>query len=248
MAETLRTWAVRRERVSYHAAATLMEFASSEELEAALTDWPEGTTASRVAERLLLIEGDGEIPFHRFRMLGARDYRRPPEACVEVEPDGITLALDPNRSDLLVDAELARLADELPRNSDRGGTGLLRRRFRITSRTLEHAIAEGLSPTLLARWFKKRTGEDTPPAVRLLLHPLASHASPAQARRVVVVTVEAPELLDGLAQHPDTRPYLGDRLGPTSVVVSDAALDGLRRVMATLGLSLDAPGPGSKPS
>ena len=29
-----------------------------------------------------------------------------------VEPDGVTMALDPARSDLLVDAELARFADE----------------------------------------------------------------------------------------------------------------------------------------
>ena len=45
-------------------------------------------------------------------MAGSRDYRRPPEACVEVEPDGVTLTLDLARSDLLVDAELIRFADE----------------------------------------------------------------------------------------------------------------------------------------
>ena len=54
------------------------------------------------------------IPFDRFRMAGSRDYRRPPEACVTVEPDGVSMALDPARSDLLVDAELGRFADELP--------------------------------------------------------------------------------------------------------------------------------------
>ena len=39
-----------------------------------------------------------------------------------VEPDGVTLALDPARSDLLVDAELARFADELPPRSPSGPT------------------------------------------------------------------------------------------------------------------------------
>ena len=48
-----------------------------------------------------------------------------------VEPDGVSMALDPARSDLLVDAELGRFADELPavaagrdgpRSRDAGGS------------------------------------------------------------------------------------------------------------------------------
>ena len=42
------------------------------------------------------------IPFRRFRLAGARDYRKPPEACVEVGPDGVSLAADPAREALAV--------------------------------------------------------------------------------------------------------------------------------------------------
>ena len=45
----------------------------------------------RVAERVLLVEDEATIPFRHFRLAGARDYRRPPEACVEVGPDGVSL-------------------------------------------------------------------------------------------------------------------------------------------------------------
>ncbi len=67
-----------------------------------------------VADRFLLVDDERTIPFDRFRLTGARDYRRPPEACITVEPDGVSMALDPARSDLMVDAELGRFADELP--------------------------------------------------------------------------------------------------------------------------------------
>ena len=114
VADAVQTWASRRERVTYYGSATLVEFAGPADLDRALVEWPAESGAIRLTERLLLVEDPNAIPFGRLRMAGSRDYRRQPEPCVEVEPDGVTLALDLGRSDLLVDAELARFADELP--------------------------------------------------------------------------------------------------------------------------------------
>src|SRR5262249_60134091 len=96
------TWASRRERVTYYAAATLMEFSSCTERDQALESWPDGDREppTAVAERFLLVEDERTIPFDRFRLTGARDYRRPPEVCVRIEPDGVSMTLDPARSDL----------------------------------------------------------------------------------------------------------------------------------------------------
>jgi hypothetical protein len=58
------------------------------------------------------------------------------------------------------------------------------------------------------------------------------------------------ELLDGLIQHPDTRAHLGERLGPTTVIVPDEALAPLRRALEGFGLNLadpDAPEPSNGP-
>jgi hypothetical protein len=52
------------------------------------------------------------------------------------------------------------------------------------------------------------------------------------------MTVPMPELLDGLLQHPATGLLLGDRLGPSTVIVPDDAVDDLRKALAKLGLSL----------
>lgn len=240
VAEALRTWSNRRDRISYHASATLIEFATAGDLEAALIDWPQEAKAApaRVADRLLLVEDDSAIPFQRFRLTASRDYRRLPEACVNVDPDGVTLALDVSRSDLFVEAELIRFAVEVGHVDARRAASLPRRRFQVSPASLSKAVADGLSPASLARWFTERTGGEVPPAVRLLLHAVGPDTEPLQATRPLVLQAPSAEVLDGLAQHPATRDSLGQRLGPTTVIVPDNSVDRLRRGLKSLGLSL----------
>ncbi|HEY2156649.1 MAG TPA: helicase-associated domain-containing protein [Isosphaeraceae bacterium] len=230
--DAVRTWASRRERVTYYGAATLVEFTDPADLERALAAWdiePGTTGPIRISERLLLVEDANSIPFGRFRLAGSRDYRRQPEPCVEIEPDGVTLALDLGRSDLLVDAELARFADELP-------PAATRRRFRVSPESLARALDGGRSVSSLTRWFHQRSGTGLPAAIRLLLHAAAPEGEPIAATRPLVLSVPSESLLDGLLQHPETAPYLGDRLGPTAVVVVEPLWPRLREVLDALGL------------
>ena len=248
VAEALRTWAGRRERVTYHASATLIEFASGEDMERALALWPETDRAAPIAisERLLLVEDEAAIPFGRFRMTGSREYRRPPETCVEVESDGVTLTLDLARSDLLVDAELIRFADEQSREPSHGPPGYPRRRFRVSAESMARALENGQGAAWLAHWFEQRTGGDIPPAIGLLLH-AANRPGPAfSTARKLVLHATSPALVDGLLQHPDTRSYLGERLGPTAVVVPDDLLPSLQRALQELGLPPMEPSAPSK--
>jgi hypothetical protein len=186
-----------------------------------------------------LVEDEEAIPFHRFRQTGARDYRRPAEACVEIESDGITLSLDLGRSDLLVDAELVRLADELPPENPHGALAAARRRFIISPASLARASESGLTQPLLADWFQRRAAAPIPPAVKLLLHAANAKSTAFGTARPLVLYAPTADLLDGLAQHPATRSYLGDRLGPSAVIIPDEYLDALQRALATLGLSLE---------
>ncbi len=207
----------------------------------------------RISDRLLLVEDERAIPFGRFRIAGSRNYRSAAEACLDVEPDGVSLSLDLARSDLLVDAELVRFADEQPlAPGKRTGAGnepaAPRRRFLITPASLARGVEHGLSPALLAHWFVKRTGAEIPPAVRLLLlaqgnananAAAASRPSPLAARRLLVLETPSAHWLDGLLQHPATRRYMGDRLGPTTAIIPEEHVPALSRALKTLGLSLD---------
>jgi hypothetical protein len=239
--DAVRTWSTRRERVTYYAAATLMEFGSRDERDAAMESWPAGDAHREppigVADRFLLVD-ERTIPFDRFRQVSARDYRRPPEACMLVEPDGVSMALDPARSDLLIDAELARFADELPAHGR--AVEPARRRFVVTSASLRRGLDRGLTPQDLADWYARRTGGDIPPAVRLLLTPTGSRVPTLKAARMLVLTLPNPELLDGLLQHPATSPWLGDRLGPTAVAIADDHLEPLRKTLKELGIGVKA--------
>jgi hypothetical protein len=247
VAETLRTWAGRRERVTYHASTTLVEFATPAELEEALSLWPQSASNPApivVTGRLLLVDDESAIPFQRFRMTGARDYRRPPEICVEVEDDGVTLSLDPTRSDLLVDAELARFADEVPVQANHGG-GESRRRFVVTAASLARAAEAGVTASQLSFAFGRRTGADVSAAVRLMLYAAGGRVPPLETARPLLLQTPSPEVLDGLSQHPETRLYLGERLGPTTVVVPDESVKGLERALVRIGLKLQSPRPGA---
>jgi hypothetical protein len=244
--EALRTWSERRERITYHAAATLIEFASREDLEVGLALWPgESRRPLMISDRLLLVEDETAIPFQRFRLAGSRDYRRAPEACLEVEPDGVTLSLDLARSDLLVDAELSRFADErastpgslLPEERDSPGNP--RRRFVVSPASLARAAENGFSPALLAHWYVRRTSSEMPPAVRLLLAAASPRQAPLVARRPLILQAPSAQWLDGLLQHPATRPHLGPRLGPTTAIIPDLAVAPFRRALESLGLALE---------
>jgi hypothetical protein len=245
VAETLRTWAERRERVTYHTSTTLIEFASSEDLEDALRSWPDRERAApvKVSERILLVQDETSIPFARFRMTGARDYRRPPEVCVEVEPDGVTLTLDLARSDLLVDAELSRFADESPTPSSRSRYRAAepRRRFVVTAESLARAAESGVTPAQLSASYLRRTGRDVPPSVRLMAL-AASTSVPLTTARPLILRVPTADVLDGLTQHPSTRDFLGERLGPTSIIVLEDSLSAFREALTRIGLRMDGPG------
>jgi hypothetical protein len=243
--EALRTWSSRRERITYYAASTLIEFASRDHLEQGLELWPaDSRPPLQISDRLLLVEDEAAIPFERFRLAGARDYRRVPEACLEVESDGITLSLDLARSDLLIDAELARFADELEPTvamgpaSGHGAPANPRRRFVVTPASLARAMANGFSPEVLTHWYAKRTGAEMPPAVRLLLLAEHARATPLSVSRPLVLHVPSVHWLDGLLQHPTTREYLGQRLGPTTVIIREDLLAPFRRVLESFGLVL----------
>jgi hypothetical protein len=247
--DALRTWATHRERVTYYAGATLIEFSSRAERDQALESWPRDDGGPQreppvaVADRFLLIEDERAIPFGQFRMTGSRDYRRPPEVCVGVEPDGISMTLDPSRSDLLVDAELSRFADEVPSARPAHGHGRgsepAGRRFVVTAASLRRSLERGLTIHDLSDWYARRTGADIPPAVGLLLTPTGPAGPALEAVRMLVLTVPDARMLDGLLQHPVTRRWLGDRLGPTAVAISDDHLEPLRKALQELGIALN---------
>ena len=95
-----------------------------------------------------------------------------------------------------------------------------------------------MTGAILAHWYARRTGAEIPPAVRLMLQAATARLAPLATSRPILLHTPSAEMLDGLLQHPATRSHLGERLGPTAVIVPEHALEPLRRALRGLGLSL----------
>lgn len=227
VADLLQRWANKRERIVAYAAATLVEFQSAADLDAALA---RGVVAVRVTDRVGLCPNGADPDFKNLRLVGNREFDARPVRCVSVAEDGVTLTVDAAQSDLLLEPEIARLADPIP-----DGTGS--RKYALTPGSVARAVQGGWSPPELDAWFSARTGGPLPPAARLFTQAAALPPSLASRRLVVQLPNEA--ATDGLMQWPVTRKLVEERLGPTAVAVDDANLDALVMTLAEIGLRVE---------
>ena len=227
--DLLRTWSNKRERITVYPSATLLEFAAPEDLQEALA---RGLPAVRISDRLAVVASEDAMEFRHFRLSGTRDYALPPERCVSVEDDGVTLTVDVARSDLLLETELPRFAERLDRPSANGV-----RQYVLTPASLEAARAGGMPLGVLEAWFHQRTGEPMPPAARLLM--AGAQAPPARFRRHLVLHTADEETADGLMQWPETRELIAERLGPTALAVEEEQVEELRRRLKVVGVALE---------
>jgi hypothetical protein len=227
---SLRTWANKRERIQVYAAAALFEFNSAEELNEALA---RGLPAARLGDRLAVVAREADIDYRHFRLTATRDYALPPERCVEVEADGVTLSVDLARSDLMLETEVRRFAEPFERPGAGG-----RRFYRLTPASVAAARANGLTVAALEGWFLQRGGQLLSPAARLLLGGPEFGALPL--RRLLVLYAPSPEVADGLLQWPETRALIQARLGPAALVVAEEHIAALRERLTVLGVALQA--------
>lgn len=225
VADLLRRWADKRERITVYPSATLVEFLHPAELDLALS---RGLVSVKLTDRIGLTADGRDPEFKMLRLIGNREYDAKPVRCVTVADDGLTLSVDAGQADILLDAEIARLAEPVPMN----GSGV--RQFRLSPQSLRGARARGLTLEHLDEWFETRTGGPLSAAGRLFL---ANGAAPT-AGVCHVVRLPSEEFADGLMQWPSTAELVRERLGPTAVVVGEDQLAGLRELLAGLGIEL----------
>lgn len=231
LVESIRTWAQKRDRISVYADVALLEFGQPRDLDEALA---RGVVGSRITDRLLVVEGELAKSYQNLRITSSRDYRFAGEPCIELAPDGVTMMIDPSKADLMLETELRRFA-EPAFNGQRSD----RRVYRVTSESLAEALGQGLRIGALEEWYQTRTGAPPPPSVQLLCR--AAAGLEVAGESLFVLSTDSSLLAEGLLQHPETAPYLSQRLGPTSLVVSEEKLRGLRAALDRLGVSLAQP-------
>ncbi len=206
--DLLRRWANKRERVTVYSSATLAEFATPADLDSALG---RGLVAIRLTDRIGLTADGTDPEFKHLRLIGNRDYDAKPVRCVTIADDGVTLMVDAAQSDLLLEAEMVRLAE--PIASETASV----RKFRMSPESVRRALALGTNLEEFDRWFISRAGLPMPAAGRLFV--IAAKSLPLIATRKLVVQLPTDEIADGIMQWPETRQWIHERLGPTAVVI-----------------------------
>ena len=224
--DLLRRWADKRDRISIFGSATLVEFQTPADLDAAIN---RGVVALKLTDRIGMTDDGRDPDFKQLRLIGNRDYEAKPQLCVSIADDGLTLTVDAGQSDLLLEAEIGKLAD--PILGDPPGV----RRYALTPDTLRRAVAAGMSLAEMDTWFQARSGHPLSAAGRLLVG--ANALPPLVASRLIVVKVPSEPIADGLMQWTGTRHLIAERLGGCAVVVEEPHLPALREVLAEIGIT-----------
>jgi len=227
VADLLQRWANKRDRITVYAAATLVEFQTPAELDAAVS---RGIVAVKITDRIGVCADGGDPDYKHLRLTGNRDYDAKPSRCVTVGDDGVSLTVDAGLADLLLDAEIGKIADPQPDEP----TGP--RRFRLTPESVRRA-AVGSTLDELDGWFVTRAGERLPAPARLFA--LAATMPASHVAKLTVLRLPNADAVDGLFQWPVTRPLVADRLGPKAVSVAEDHLPALLEVLRQLGVKVD---------
>lgn len=222
--DLVRRWAGKRERIAVHTAATLLEFASPADLEAAVA---RGLVAQKLTDRFGL--ANGEVDYKHFRLVGNRDYEAKPQRCVTFDPDGVTFTVDVAAADLLLEAEVDRLGEPV------FGDGPARR-YRITPARAAAVREHGATLADLDQWSTSRAGQPLSASARLLFAGAGGMAGELRPRLVLGLPSEA--VTDGVCQWPETADLLDDRLGPTAVAVAAENVEELVRRLAAVGVTV----------
>jgi hypothetical protein len=131
---------------------------------------------------------------------------------------------------------------QLARFSEWLESGPERWQFLLTPASLSAAAAQGLNTRHLSALLRKYTKPAPPPSLMETLTRWESQGREASIERLWVLRLSSPELLQALRESPAAS-FLGDSLGPVSVIVRPGGIEKVRSALARLGCLADVEEP-----
>ncbi|GAB4504119.1 MAG: hypothetical protein Fur0043_11120 [Anaerolineales bacterium] len=107
--------------------------------------------------------------------------------------------------------------------------------YRLSPASLERAARQGLKVEHLLSLLAKYASGGVPPVLAKALKRWEVNGTEARVQKRVVLTVSRPEVLEEMRKSSAGR-FLGERLGPTAVIVKDGAQSKVLAALAELGL------------
>jgi hypothetical protein len=157
------------------------------------------------------------------------------ETHITIQPDGRLTV--PRATSLATRYQIARIGAWM-------GLDELGYHFCLTPSSLQRAQEQGLRVDQVSTILRHAAGGDLPPSLHRALLRWESHGREAHLERLLVLRLQDPSLLERLRKQRSTARYLGETLGPTSVLVRERGWEPLARAAARLGLLIDPPSDG----
>lgn len=110
--------------------------------------------------------------------------------------------------------------------------------YRVTVKSLKHAMGQGLKAEQLLSLLVKHTRGNVPPALVKALKRWEANGTEARAECKTILRVARPEVLEELRRSKAAR-FLGEPLGPTAVIIKSEAVPKIEAALAELGVLLD---------
>ncbi|RLT08951.1 MAG: hypothetical protein DWI24_10285 [Planctomycetota bacterium] len=260
--ETIRTWAGKSDRIRVYRSAVLLEAVDPADRPGLIARFGPDDLTEPVGSTWLIVADEERIPFKGLRIVAQQDQTRDPIPCVRSIGDGTSLEVDSTKSDLALDPQLNRFATPSEPGSDfnQNSSPGTYRFFRIDTNSLQIALEKGVTSEWINSFFVKRTGKPTPASVYLLWkcveaskpieetarHSPAPNPTPTPTRtlksigleRVVVLTCDDEQLIDGLLNLDSTSRFFDRRFGPHSVKVNESEIPDLLNQLSHLGLRI----------
>jgi hypothetical protein len=155
-----------------------------------------------------------------------------PESKIHVQPNGEVIV--PRGADRVTRYQIARISDW--QTPDRAG-----HHFRVTPGTLKQAKDQGLATHHILQLLQKAIEGKLPPAFVRAVERWAQTGTEAQLKKMLLLRVEQPEILETLANHKSTSRYLSEILTPKTVIIREKDWPALRDASARLGLLIEPP-------
>ncbi|MFZ5857805.1 MAG: helicase-associated domain-containing protein [Chloroflexota bacterium] len=112
--------------------------------------------------------------------------------------------------------------------------------YHVSARSLKHATEQELKAEQLLSLLVKVTKSNVPPALVKALKRWEANGTEARAESQTILRVSRPEVLEELRKSKAAR-FLGEPLGPTTVIVKSEAVPKIAAALAELGVLLDIP-------
>ncbi|MFZ6030778.1 MAG: helicase-associated domain-containing protein [Chloroflexota bacterium] len=219
----IREWAALRERISVYRRASLLEFPSSKELQAALRKGWKGT---EIAGRYLLLNTPAQLAD---QMYGATriDYSLPLPKCLQASEKG-QIQIKSKNPDLMIVAQLDRWAE---RTSDKS--------WQLTPSSIHQALSSSQKADQLIRLLSERLSHNLPRLLELAVRSWSGLIDyDVELAQVTVLHCANPFVFEAISTSKTFKPYFKGLIFPDILLIDNTQLEAFKKELDWLQLQV----------